>query len=434
MQISRVRGRELGYGPADGIAGVACKRASGPLAWPPQCPPVLLGTGFPPGPAPRQSASQGKPRAWGPPRGAPASRLHDVAPRAPSLLLLFRPPRRPLCRLLLFAGSVSAAPVSLQISELRHGPASPSDAVRPTGLTATEVPTCHLQPHPRPRPRGGQLRSSLAAGVSHGTRPSRAVAPALLRPVVPDLVRGLSSTQRHLRSLLLLSRPTLSMCEAILLAALETAPRDALSAAPPLPPACTPVPAATGSRPERRAPAVTHPFRSSTTRPSARCHGDLLAPAASPRSAPAPSPGSQSSRPRPFPPPAAVSAARPTGHALFPDYLCGEFLTFFRSQLKCHPRQEAFLYLPLKITRPVPPRLVPRSAFLRGVWPGLTQTLTCFFLLPSCLLGCKYVCPFCASLYIQNLEECLAHSRFSIDIGWMIDYFSYKRQPPSRWV
>lgn len=40
------------------------------------------------------------------------------------------------------------------------------------------------------------------------------------------------------------------------------------------------------------------------------------------------------------------------------------------------------------------------------------------------------MCPFCASLYIQNLEECLAHSRFSIDIGWMIDYFSYKRQPP----
>lgn len=40
------------------------------------------------------------------------------------------------------------------------------------------------------------------------------------------------------------------------------------------------------------------------------------------------------------------------------------------------------------------------------------------------------MCPFCASLYIQTLEECLAHSRFSIDIGWMIDYFSYKRQPP----
>lgn len=55
--------------------------------------------------------------------------------------------------------------------------------------------------------------------------------------------------------------------------------------------------------------------------------------------------------------------------------------------------------------------------------------LNVLFFLPSCLLGCKYVCPFCASLYIQNLEECLAHSRFSIDIGWMIDYFSYKRQP-----
>lgn len=60
--------------------------------------------------------------------------------------------------------------------------------------------------------------------------------------------------------------------------------------------------------------------------------------------------------------------------------------------------------------------------------------LNVLFLLPSCLLGCKYVCPFCASLYIQNLEECLAHSRFLICIGWMIDYFSYKDSSPSRWV